>query len=225
MEQAAVPLLPRREYEPASYDQTSYNFHHMESQREPLRVDPQHERLLGMEDDYPSAAAMPSALATSSENNRLSAISCVHQALTPIGASNSAYPDRQLKNAYGRVGPLHDLSGQEPSQDSEGGIPPPDHSLNLPRRLYQQTQSDSPHFNPQVAAQLALSTLASTNRRHRQKEEMLAGRHYFPFDEELILRRERYRRACWRLITQTLIIMCLLQSVHIFSSISFTVIY
>jgi hypothetical protein len=113
----------------------------MESQREPLRggqtsrVDPQYERLLGMEDDYPSAA-MPSALTTSSENNRLSAISCVHQALTPIGASNSAYPDRQLKNAYGRVDPLHDLFGQEPSQDSEGGIPPPDQSLNLPHRLY-----------------------------------------------------------------------------------------
>jgi hypothetical protein len=65
-------------------------------------------------------------------------------------------------------------------------------------RLYQQTQSDSPHFNPQVAAQLALSTLASTNRRHTQKEEMLAGRHYFPFDEELVLERERCSRACWR---------------------------
>jgi len=95
LDQAAVPLLSRREYESASYDQTSYNLHHMESQREllrggqTLRVDPQHERLLGMEDDYPSAAAMPSALATSS-------------------------------------------------------------------------QSDSPHFNPQVAAQLALSALAST---------------------------------------------------------------
>ena len=80
-----------------------------------LRVDPQHERLLGMEGDYPSAAAMPSALASSSENNRLSAISCVHQALTPIGASNSAYPDRQLKNAYKRISPLCDLSRQEPS--------------------------------------------------------------------------------------------------------------
>jgi hypothetical protein len=97
-----------------------------------LRVDPQHERLLGIEDDYPSAAAIPSALATSSENNRLSAISIVYQALTPIRASNSAYPNWQLKSAYGRVGPLHDLSRQEPSQDSEAGAPQPAQSINLP---------------------------------------------------------------------------------------------
>jgi hypothetical protein len=68
---------------------------------------------------------MPSALATSSENNRLFIISCVYQALTPISASNSVYPDWQLKNIYKRVGPLYNLSWQEPSQDLEGGAPQP----------------------------------------------------------------------------------------------------
>jgi hypothetical protein len=129
-----------------------------------LHVDPQLERPLSTEDDYPSVSAMSSASAASSENNRLPATSYVHQARTPLSVSSSAYPDRQLKNAYKRVGPLYDLSRQEPSQDSV--VPQAAQSINPPRILYLQTQSDSPHLNPQVAAQLALSTLASTNQRH-----------------------------------------------------------
>jgi hypothetical protein len=112
-------------------------------------------------------------------------------------------PDGQLNNAYERVSPPNDLSRQDPSQDSEGGIPQPAQLTNLPRILYLQTQPDSPHSNPQVAAQLALSTLASTNQRHMQKEEMLAGRYYLPFDEELVIKRKRCSRACWRFNNST----------------------
>jgi hypothetical protein len=50
--------------------------------------------------------------------------------------------------------------------------------------------------NAQVTAQLALSNLASTTRQPTQKEEMLAGRQYFPFDEEVVLERERCSVAC-----------------------------
>lgn len=57
--------------------------------------------------------------------------------------------------------------------------------------------SDSPHTNPQVAAQLALG-LANNARPRTQKEEMLAGRRFFPFDKELVLERERCNVACWR---------------------------
>ena len=61
----------------------------------------------------------------------------------------------------------------------------------------------SPHTNPQVAAQLALSNLASTTQKRTQKEEMLAGCHYFPFDKELVFERERNNGACWRFNSST----------------------
>ena len=44
---------------------------------------------------------------------------------------------------------------------------------------------------------LPVATLSS-NHPCTQKEEMLAGRHYFPFDKELVLERERCSAACWR---------------------------
>jgi acetyltransferase-like isoleucine patch superfamily enzyme len=50
---------------------------------------------------------------------------------------------------------------------------------------------------------LALSTLASINQQHTQKEEMLAGRHFFPFDEELVLERKRCSTAYWRFNNNT----------------------
>jgi hypothetical protein len=57
--------------------------------------------------------------------------------------------------------------------------------------------------NAQVTAQLALSNLASTTRQPTQKEEMLAGRQYFPFHEEVVLERERCSVACWRFNSST----------------------
>jgi acetyltransferase-like isoleucine patch superfamily enzyme len=63
---------------------------------------------------------------------------------------------------------------------------------------------NSAHTNPQMAAQLALSNLdSSTGRQRTQKEDMLAGRHYFPFDKELVLERERCNGACWRFNSST----------------------
>ncbi|KAG0645813.1 Maltose transacetylase [Hyphodiscus hymeniophilus] len=206
--QPPIPLQSKTDYEAPGYSQSSYQPHSMAPRREPLpgyrgqtlRVDPQHGRPHGMDDDQPSASTIPSA--TSPENNRLSAISFSQQTPTPISAVNSAYPDRQLKNAYERPGPLHDPSRQEPRQDSDTGTPQ-SASSTLPQILHPQMHSDSPHSNPQVAAQLALSNLASTTRQRTQKEEMLAGRHYFPFDKELVLERERCNGACWRFNSST----------------------
>lgn len=206
--QPPIPLQSKTDYESSGYTQSSYQPHNMAPRREPLpayrgqtlRVDPQHGRPHSMDDDHPSASTMPSA--TSPENNRLSAISYAQQTPTPVSAVNSAYPDRQLKNAYERVGPLHDLSRQEQRQDSDTGTPQ-SASSSLPQILHPQMHSDSPHTNPQVAAQLALSNLASTSRQRTQKEEMLAGRHYFPFDKELVLERERCNGACWRFNSST----------------------
>ena len=47
-----------------------------------------------------------------------------------------------------------------------------------------QMHAESLHTNSQVAIQLALSNISSTT---PQKEERLAGHHYFPFDKELVL--------------------------------------
>ena len=206
-EQAPIPLQSKTDYDSPGYSQSSYQ-PHVAPRREPLpgyrgqnlRVDPEHGRPHGMDDDQPSASTLPSA--TSPESNRLSAISYAQQTPTPISAVNSAYPDRQLKNTYERVGPLHDLSRQDIRQDSDTGTPQ-SASSNLPQILHPQMHSESPHSNPQVAAQLALSNLASTSRQRTQKEEMLAGRHYFPFDKELVLERERCNGACWRFNSST----------------------
>ncbi|PMD44253.1 hypothetical protein L207DRAFT_276473 [Hyaloscypha variabilis F] len=187
--QAPIPLQSKTEYENSPYTQSSpYASHLGHPRREPLpgyrgqtlRVDPQHGRPIGLDDDQPSASTIPSASVASPENSRLSAISYAQQTPTPITAVSTAYPDRQLKNAYERSA-----------------------SSNLPQILHPQMHSESPHTNPQVAAQLALSNLASTSRQRTQKEEMLAGRHYFPFDKELVLERERCNGACWRFNSST----------------------
>ena len=155
-----------------------------------------------MEDDTPSASTLPSASVGSPENNRLSAISYAQQTPTPISAS-SPYSDRQHKSAYERVGPLHDLSRQESRQETDSMTPQSTTQPNLPQILHPSIHSESHHTNPQVAAQLALSMSASAGRQRSQKEEMLAGRHYFPFDKELVLERERCNGACWRFNSST----------------------
>ena len=161
-----------------------------------------------MDDDQPSASTMPSATGTSPDNSRLSAISYSQQTITPLTATstNSAYPDRHQKNAYERVGPLLDVSRQESEL-----MTPQSASSNLPQILHPQMHAESPHSNPQVAAQLALSHPASVSRpraqkedrQRTQKEEMLAGKQYFPFDKELVLERERCNGACWRFNSST----------------------
>ncbi|KAI6711290.1 hypothetical protein JHW43_006200 [Diplocarpon mali] len=211
--QAPIPLQSKTEYETSPYGQASYASQIQgQPRREPLpgyrgqnlRVDPQHGqgRRTNAEDDQPSAPSVPSAPGNSAENTRLSAISYSHQIPTPITASSSAYPDGQAKNVYERVGPIHDISRQEARPDSDTGTPQST-SSTLPQILHPQIHADSPHTNPQVAAQLALSNLASTARQQTQKEEMLAGRHYFPFDKELVLERERCNGACWRFNSST----------------------
>jgi len=165
-----------------------------------LRVDPSHGRPLAYDDEQPSASTIPSASVGSPETNRLSAISYSGQMATPITASSSAYPGRQLESPYKRLGPLHDQSRLD--QRSENDIGTLKSAHTLPQILHPTSHPETSRIltqgNPQVAAQLALSNLASTQRARTQKEEMLAGRHFFPFDKELVLERERTNGACWR---------------------------
>jgi acetyltransferase-like isoleucine patch superfamily enzyme len=207
--QPPVLLQSKTEYEGTGFGQSSYN-PNMGPRRElpgyrgqSLRVEPPHGRSIGMDEEQPSASTLPSATGTSPDNSRLSAISYSQQTPTPITASSSAYPDRQLKNAYERVGPLHDLSRLESRNNPDILTPQSAQPPNLPQILHPQVPTDSPHNNPQVAAQLALSTIDSTTRQRTQKEEMLAGKAYFPFDKELVLERERCNGACWRFNNST----------------------
>lgn len=212
--QPPIPLQSKTKYE-SGYQSSPYSNQHLaHPRREPLpgyrgqglRVDPPHGRPIDIDDDQPSASTIPNASVTTPENNRLSAISCSGQTVTPLTASTSSpYSDRQLKNAYDRVDPLHDLSRQESRQD-QNATTPQSASSTLPHILRPQMQSESPHSNPQMAAQLALqigTSTTPTNRVRSQKEEMLAGRHYFPFDKELIHERERCNGACWRFNSST----------------------
>ncbi|KAH6704330.1 putative nodulation protein L [Leptodontidium sp. MPI-SDFR-AT-0119] len=47
------------------------------------------------------------------------------------------------------------------------------------------------------------SRLAHRSRQLSQKDEVLAGRPYLPFDRELVLERERCGKACWRFNSST----------------------
>jgi acetyltransferase-like isoleucine patch superfamily enzyme len=104
-----------------------------------------------------------------------------------------------MSKEYQRVPPLHDLArNNEPETPHPGGHLPQINILHASRKN-SPTQGGQQHSstNPQVAAQLALSHPGFPGRR-TQKEEMLSGRSYYPFDKELCLERERCASACWR---------------------------
>lgn len=161
----------------------------------PLRIDPPQGRPLMTDDDRPTASTLPSASVASPEN-KLSSIpyTPANAFPTPVSANTQPLPfgDRMGKD-YQRVPPLHELSRG-------------DHGNQLPQITLLhpggRTNSPTPHptaptSNPQVTAQLAL-THGQYPQRRTQKEEMLSGRHFYPFDKELCLERERCAAACWR---------------------------
>lgn len=103
-----------------------------------------------------------------------------------------------MPKEYQRVPPLHDLSRSEPDTPHPGNQLPQINILHATRtNSPAPPPPQAPTSNVQVAAQLALSHSQFPQRR-TQKEEMLAGRHYYPFDKELCLERERCAAACWR---------------------------
>lgn len=215
--QAPVLLQSKTEYENSPYSTAgSYILPSMSGsqRREPLpgqrgqslRIDPQHDRPSDLDDDHSNGSSILSGAVNSvasPDTNRLPAISYAQQSPTPVTATSTNFPDRHPKNIYEHTIPLHDVMRQESRLDADANT---SHlvSPNLPQLLHPQMHVDNSHTtNPQVAAQLALSNLAATNRPRSQKEEMLAGRHYFPFDKQLVLERESCSGACWRFNTST----------------------
>lgn len=115
--------------------------------------------------------------------------------------------DRTPKE-YQRVPPLHDLSRTDPDA-SQGESLPRISVLGATRTNSPSSQPSQSHQSQrpesvQATAALALShTQFPSNRPRREKEEMLNGRAYYPFDKELVLERERCSAACWRFNNST----------------------
>jgi acetyltransferase-like isoleucine patch superfamily enzyme len=165
-----------------------------------LRIDPPQGRPVVTEDDRPTASTLPSASVTTSPENKLSAISYTpaNAFPTPVSANTQPPPfgERMAKD-YSRVPPLHDLSRTEPETPHPGKPLPQINILHPTRTSSPAPPGQSQSSNAQVAAQLALSHSQYPHRR-TQKEEMLSGRQFYPFDKELCLERERCAAACWR---------------------------
>jgi acetyltransferase-like isoleucine patch superfamily enzyme len=184
--------------------------------RQPLRIDPPQGRPVLSDDDRNTASTIPTA-SVASPDNKLSAMSAFTNPAnvfpTPISAVSSAMGASTLqtplstverKNDYQRVPPLHDLTRtdrNEPETPHPGSLP----HINIlhPTRASSPIREPPSTTNPQVAAQLALSHPFPSSRQRTQKEEMLLGRQYFPFDTELVLERQRCSAACWRFNNST----------------------
>lgn len=145
----------------------------------------------------------------------ISATSSIMQLPTPLSSI-----DRHKE--YQRVPPLHDLTRTERDTPHSAPVPeinvlPPTRSSSPPPlsqpappppppppQVQTQAQAQAPPTtttttDPQEAARLALSQPHFPPDRERtQKEEMLIGNQYYPFDEELVLERQRCSVACFR---------------------------
>ncbi|VUC37475.1 unnamed protein product [Clonostachys rosea] len=166
-----------------------------------LRIDPPQGRPLVSDDDRPTASTIPSA-SVASPDNKLSAIpyTPANAFPTPVSANPQppSFADRMAKE-YQRVPPLHDLRGSEPETPHPGNQLPQINILHATRTSSPAPPGQPQSSNAQVAAQLALSHSQYPHpHRRTQKEEMLSGRQFYPFDKELCLERERCATACWR---------------------------
>ncbi|KAH6652814.1 nodulation protein L [Truncatella angustata] len=180
-----------------------------------LRIDPPQGRAIQSEDEQ-TASTIPTASVFSPDNNsnnsKLSAVSTYTTSAnvfpTPISAISSGTvfgEHRGMQKEYQRIPPLHDTSRTEPETPHPGNPLPQINILHPTRTSSPARPPQLSTNNPQVAAQLALSHnhLTSASRLPTQKELMLRGESYKPFDKELVLERERCSAACWRFNNST----------------------
>ncbi|KAI1270131.1 hypothetical protein F5Y18DRAFT_414011 [Xylariaceae sp. FL1019] len=187
-----------------------------------LRLETSHPRPSQSDDDRPTASTIPTASAVSSilsPDNKASAFSTYSSAAnmfpTPISAIT---PSMQLKTPnierpreFQRVPPLHDLTRTEPESahpDSSRPTSLPQMNVLEPTPPAQSAPAPPSATDPQTAAQLALSHPSyppnpNRTRTPTQKENMLGGREFYPFDQELTLERQRCSAACWRFNNST----------------------
>ncbi|KAK7746474.1 hypothetical protein SLS53_002433 [Cytospora paraplurivora] len=184
---------------------------------QPLRIEPPQGRPVLTDDDRLTASTLPTA-SVNDPSEKLSALSSAYTNTpannvfpTPVSAAPIPFPERGLKD-YQRVPPLHDLTRTEPDLTPQ--------STTLPHiNIMHATRTNSPiptpqsSTNPQTTAQLALSHTSQfpspiqppsgPNNSRREKDEMIAGRPFYPFEKELVLERERCSAACWRFNNST----------------------
>lgn len=176
-----------------------------------LRIDPPQGRVLHSEDEQ-TASTIPTA-SVFSPDNKLSAVSsytapAANAFPTPISAISSATAfgeSRGMQKEYQRIPPLHDTSRTEPETPLTSNTLPQINILHPARTSSPARQPLPATSSAQATAQLALSHnhFVAANRPPTQKELMLRGESYKPFDKELVLERERCSAACWRFNNST----------------------
>ncbi|KAI0896624.1 hypothetical protein F4806DRAFT_433655 [Annulohypoxylon nitens] len=216
-QQSTYPIPPPP---PPKRDQPSQAY-----RGQPLRIEPVQGRpILPDEGRQATSATLPTPTpsASSPENNKLSSISYTNSTNmfpTPISATSSTIQlptplsgvDRHKD--YQRVPPLHDITRTEHETPHSNSLPqinvlPPTRSSSPPPQSALPPPPPPPPTttvtNPQETAQLALShSHYPPGRERTQKEEMLSGGLYYPFDEELVLERQRCSAACFRFNNST----------------------
>ncbi|KAI0420075.1 hypothetical protein F5X98DRAFT_362148 [Xylaria grammica] len=186
-----------------------------------LRLETSQARSVLTDDDRPTASTIPTASVVSSvmsPDNKASAFSSYSSAAnmfpTPISAITPSIqqlktPNIERTREYQRVPPLHDITRTDPdSSRPETPRPGPLPQMNVlePTPTPAPSSQPPPSTDPQIAAQLALSHAQyppNNSKPRTQKEEMLLGREYYPFDPELVLERQRCSAACWRFNNST----------------------
>ncbi|KAI1105090.1 hypothetical protein F4804DRAFT_152821 [Jackrogersella minutella] len=220
-QQNSYPIQPPP---PPKRDHPSYH------RGQPLRIEPVQGRPILPDDGRQPATTLPTPTpsATSPENSKLSSISYTTASTnvfpTPISATSSTIQlhtplssvDRHKD--YQRVPPLHDLTRTEHEAPHSSTLPqinilPPTRSSSPPTQSQPAPPPPPPPppptttataTDPQEAARLALShPHIPPDRERKQKEEMLTGNQYYPFDEELVLERQRCSAACFRFNNST----------------------
>ncbi|KAI3326759.1 hypothetical protein HD806DRAFT_520495 [Xylariaceae sp. AK1471] len=186
-----------------------------------LRLETSQARSVLTDDDRPTASTIPTASVASSvlsPENKVSAFSAYTNAAnmfpTPISANTPSIqqlktPNIERPREYQRVPPLHDITRTEPDINRPDTPRPgslPQMNVLEPTPPAASGPQPPPSTDPQMAAQLALSHTQyppNNNKPRTQKDEMLVGREYYPFDPELVLERQRCSAACWRFNNST----------------------
>lgn len=186
-----------------------------------LRLETSQARSVLTDDDRPTASTIPTASVVSSvmsPDNKGSAFSAYSSAAnmfpTPISAITPSMqqlktPNIERPREYQRVPPLHDITRTDPDNNRPETPRPgslPQMNVLEPTPPAASGPQPPPSTDPQLAAQLALSHTqypSNNNKPRTQKEEMLLGREYYPFDPELVLERQRCSAACWRFNNST----------------------
>lgn len=179
-----------------------------------LRLETSQARSVLTDDDRPTASTIPTASVASSvmsPDNKASAFSTYSSAANMFPTPISALPSSALKTPrdYQRVPPLHDITRTDPDSSRPETPRPgslPQMTVLEPTPPAASGPPPPSTTDPQIAAQLALSHTQyppNSSKPRTQKEEMLLGREYYPFDPELVLERQRCNAACWRFNNST----------------------